>query len=246
DESNWSKQFSQCGGRKQSPINIETKTLKNKEMSFKYYNYDNKNYVYNVLNTGYSISTIIQHSKTKPGIDFESTMYIFDRFHIHWGNQDDNGSEHSIDNKFSAAEIHLVHYNEKYESMEKAMTKPNGLLVIGVLAKLSLCPNINLNFLTKAAQKIYLYNSTLVIPSDDNFQLNQLLPNDKNGNYRYQGSFTIPPCFETVTWLLYKNPIAISSDQIKVFRDLQQSSGKKLLTNRRQIQSLNDRTVSIF
>ncbi|XP_054162195.1 carbonic anhydrase 1-like [Oppia nitens] len=200
DQSSWSKDSSQCSGQNQSPININTKTVKDTKLCF----------------------------------------------HIHWGNQDNKGSEHSIDNKFSAAEIHFVHYNKKYGSLVNAMTKPDGLLVLSVLAKHSPSPNRNLNLLTKAAEKISSFHATHVIQSNSHFQLDQLFPINLNGIYRYQGSLTTPPCYETVTWLIFKNTIEISSDQIKVFRGLQQSSGKKLLTNLRNIQPLNGRTVFLF
>merc|ERR1712083_647953 len=55
------------------------------------------------------------------------------QFHAHWGNSDDHGSEHTVDGKNYAAELHLVHWNKKYESPNVAAGKPDGLAVLGSL-----------------------------------------------------------------------------------------------------------------
>lgn len=36
---------------------------------------------------------------------------------------------------FSHSQIHLVHFNEKYETYEKAVDQPDGLAVMAVLVK---------------------------------------------------------------------------------------------------------------
>jgi len=63
--------------------------------------------------------------------------------------------------------------------------------------------------------------------------LNALLPADKS-YYTYMGSLTTPPCSEGVLWMVMKNPVPISADQIGIFarlypmnaRPIQQASGR--------------------
>lgn len=54
----------------------------------------------------------------------------------HWGPNDDCGSEHTIDGKSFAAELHFVNWNHETfkEAPQAAMTNDHsGLLVLGVL-----------------------------------------------------------------------------------------------------------------
>lgn len=49
--------------------------------------------------------------------------------------------------------------------------------------------------------------------------LNQLLPKDR-GYYTYMGSMTTPPCSEGVLWMVMRQPVPVSPQQIAVFSRL--------------------------
>lgn len=54
-----------------------------------------------------------------------------------------------------------------------------------------------------------------------------------------QGSLTTPPYYESVTWIVYKTPVYVSSRQIDAFRQLQscpKDSNKKIVNNYREVQ----------
>jgi carbonic anhydrase len=65
--------------------------------------------------------------------------------------------------------------------------------------------------------------------------VNQMLPADKN-YFTYMGSLTEPPCSENVLWLVLKNPIYVSEDQVKNF-------DRMYPMNARPLQPRGDRLV---
>lgn len=53
------------------------------------------------------------------------------------------------------------------------------------------------------------------------FSLDSLFPHDTSVYYRYHGSLTTPPCYESVIWTVFKNHIVISEEQVMMFILLQ-------------------------
>lgn len=48
----------------------------------------------------------------------------------------------------------------------------------------------------------------------------QFLPEDI-GFYTYQGSLTTPPCSECVIWIVFKQPVEVSNEQVGLISGLQ-------------------------
>lgn len=66
-------------------------------------------------------------------------VYKLEQFHCHWGCTSDRGSEHTVDGRAYAGELHLVHWNcSKYSSFGEAAGYPDGLAVLGVFLTVSL------------------------------------------------------------------------------------------------------------
>nr|WP_315246395.1 carbonic anhydrase family protein [uncultured Albidiferax sp.] len=65
--------------------------------------------------------------------------------------------------------------------------------------------------------------------------LNELLPQDQR-YYQFMGSLTTPPCSEGVLWMVLKQPVQISPEQLRLFSQLYPA-------NARPVQPLNGRVV---
>ena len=65
--------------------------------------------------------------------------------------------------------------------------------------------------------------------------LAKLLP-EKRDYYTYMGSLTTPPCSEGVTWLVMKEPLQLSPEQIGIFGHLYRN-------NARPVQAANSRLI---
>ncbi|KAJ0028899.1 hypothetical protein NQD34_003896 [Periophthalmus magnuspinnatus] len=137
-EQDWSGQFPYCGGVFQSPIHITSDLLRFDPSlgAVALHNYHLPPHEQLTLgNNGHSVQ-----------ISLPSRMYISslpDRYttaqlHFHWGSATrPMGSEHMVNNKQYAGEMHVVHFNsEKYPNMSVAVDKSDGLAVLGVFIEI--------------------------------------------------------------------------------------------------------------
>ena len=121
--------------------------------------------------------------------------------HAHWGCAGKGGSEHTVDGVQYDAELHIVHYNDKYGDPAKAVDQPDGLAVLGMFLKVGKeHPELDKisNNLTKVATK----DKTVAL-DEDFLNPTKFLPANKT-YYTYPGSLTTPPLFESVTWIVFK------------------------------------------
>nr|XP_011423808.2 nacrein-like protein [Crassostrea gigas] len=62
--------------------------------------------------------------------------FAFHEVHIHLGQWESRGSEHSIDNQFYPMEAHMVFFDDRYENIEEAQAHRGGLAVIAVMVEI--------------------------------------------------------------------------------------------------------------
>ena len=148
-----------------------------------------------------------------------STMTVMGRtyqllqFHFH------RPSEERINGKTFDMVIHLVHQDEEGK-----------LAVVAVMLDRG-----NENPLIQTLwNNMPLEVNQDVTPSVA-IDLNSLLPENR-AYYTYMGSLTTPPCTENVLWIVFKQPMPVSADQVAIFSRLYKN-------NARPIQPSNNRLV---
>lgn len=201
-----SSTFSACrAGLQQSPIDLQGAI--NAELPGVEISYNPA--PLKIINTGQTIQV-----NTVPGnrIIIEGEEYELLQFHFH------HPSEHTVEGQTYPMEVHFVHQNRKGE-----------LAVLGV-------------FLKEGAENQALMPVWAAIPqqktpeqSISNIQIDlaQMLPVERD-SFRYFGSLTTPPCSEIVRWIVFEQPVEVSTAQIEQFR-------KIFPLNSRPIQPLNRR-----
>lgn len=48
-----------------------------------------------------------------------------------------------------------------------------------------------------------------------NIDVRSMLPENLNHFFRYQGSLTTPPCYESILWTVFDTPITLSHNQVQ-------------------------------
>nr|CAD7392557.1 unnamed protein product [Timema cristinae] len=244
----WSKQHPECGGELQSPIHLVAHKaiplpLPALEM-VRYHNPLPQPIVF--TNNGHSVSVSVNPLEYDqlPMIfgAMLPNMYQLDSFHFHWGSKNNQGSEHVLNGIQYPAEMHVIHRNTRYSSIQEAQHFSHGLTVLAFFFQLrdkvnqALSPLIdNLPSVRKDGKSIPL-NISLTLAS--------ILPRDKEVYYTYRGSLTTPPCSEAVTWIVFPEAIFLSYYQMKKFRQLS-SGDTQLVDNFRRAQRLGPRKVYV-
>lgn len=206
--SNLNEDYKLCGsaGTIQSPINIQSSAATATKNELKL------NYQLNsadIINNRHSLQ---MNFSEEGNITFEGKSYDIVQLHFH------SPSENKIDNKEYPLEMHAVHQD-----------KQGKLLVIGVLFKQG---NAN-----KGIQAIIDNLPEKVDEAIDikDFNIYSLFPKSLS-YYAFKGSLTTPPCSEDVQWIILKQPMTASKQQIEEL-------GAILHHNVRDIQPLNNREI---
>lgn len=56
--------------------------------------------------------------------------YVFSQLHFHWGKNNMEGSEHTIDGAQQPLEMHVVHFRSRYLTQEAALKEDDGIAVL--------------------------------------------------------------------------------------------------------------------
>lgn len=146
--------------------------------------------------------------------------FVLEQIHLHWGEDDGEGSEHLINSHTFAAELHLVHWNEDlYDSYEEAVKREDGIVIIAVFVKISEeRSNRGLLCMADVVEDIAYREQSASLSSS--LETKAFLPEDTSKYWTYKGSFTTPPCFETVTWIIMQESIPVTSRTLSRFREL--------------------------
>lgn len=193
-------------GERQSPIDLSGGAKLNLEPLF--FNYQNA--PFQIVDNGHTVQVVMpEHT-----LNFMNKTYRLSQLHFH------RPSEESVRGLSFPMSVHFVHKSEE-----------NEMLVVAVLLAQGAA--------NRAIQQLWNYiplerDIPISIP-DAMVDLNDLIPKDP-AYYTYMGSLTTPPCTEGVVWVVFKQPVEVSKDQIAVFSSLYPS-------NTRPIQPTNGRFI---
>uniref|UniRef100_T1H954 Carbonic anhydrase n=1 Tax=Rhodnius prolixus TaxID=13249 RepID=T1H954_RHOPR len=161
-------------------------------------------------------------------------FYSLDHIHFHWP------SEHTVDGIRFPLEVHFVHYNSIYPSLNAALPDPAGVAVIAVLFTEG-SKSSPIGHLIEENK----YSQINAGPLSSDLTADQFLPADSSRFYRYHGSLTTPPCSESVMWSVLKSKPSLSSEQIGWFEKAPLKNGP-LTSNFRPIQDAGFRDVELW
>ncbi|WP_307893507.1 carbonic anhydrase [Bacillus swezeyi] len=198
-------------GSEQSPIHIDVSQVKtDRHLDNIQIQYESAPFT--LVNNGHTIQANARAKSSS--IFIEGHQYKLVQFHFH------TPSEHQLNGKSYAMELHLVHKDENGKiavlgvMIQEGKENQQLASIWDVLPKKETVKDISLN---------------------EQVDLQRLLPQEKTA-FHYNGSLTTPPCTEKVKWYIFEQSIEMSKKQIQAFQQI-------FPDNHRPVQPLNKRNV---
>jgi carbonic anhydrase len=207
----WSRlkpEYKLCGnGQRQSPIDIRGGLAVDLEPVVFAWG-DSR---FGVIDSGRTVQ-----ANFAPGSHVEIGGRRFELLHLHFNRP----SEHRIDGRQFEMSAHLVHRDAQ-----------GNLAIVALLFDRGPA-----NAVVQTVWNNLPLEQGQEVPARAALPLQDLLPDDRR-YFTYMGSLTTPPCTEGVRWVVMRQPVTLSAEQIELFariypmnaRPVQQMAGRRIL-----------------
>ncbi|XP_067425542.1 carbonic anhydrase 14 [Emydura macquarii macquarii] len=244
----WSDSYPDCSRQAQSPIDIQTKSVQHDPAlpPVEPQGYQSPgDGAFTLLNNGHTVQMSLPQTMFLRGLP---QTYVAVQLHFHWGSRGHaGGSEHLVNGESFPAELHVVHYNaDSYANITEAKRQADGLAVLGIFIEVGDVANPAYDNILNQLKNIQYAGQKVSIPP---FNVRELLPRQLGRYFRYNGSLTTPPCFESVLWTVFHQRVQISASQLERLQGglystkAENSSPVPLADNYRAPQLLHERLV---
>jgi carbonic anhydrase len=201
-------EFAACsGGQRQSPIDIRGGLAVDLEPVRFEYQVSR----FAVIDNGHTVQVNLAQGNA---IEVGGKRYELLQFHFH------RPSEERIDGRQFEMSLHLVHKNSEGQ-----------LAVVGLLFDKG-----QANAVMQQVWNNLPLEKNEEMQATSSMELADLLPTDRR-YFTYMGSLTTPPCSEGVKWIVMRQPVTLTKDQIDIFarmypmnaRPIQAVAGRRIM-----------------
>jgi carbonic anhydrase len=185
-------------GQRQSPIDIREGI----KVDLETIKFDYKPSYFRIVDNGHTVQVAVGEGS----ITITGKTYELVHFHFH------KPAEEKINGRGFDMVVHLVHRADDGK-----------LAVVAVLLE----KGTENPFIQTLWNYLPLEKNLEVSPPSATIDLNSLLPASRS-YYTYMGSLTTPPCSEGVLWLVMRQPVQVSQEQVSIFSRLYRNNARPI------------------
>lgn len=187
-------------GTRQSPIDIRDGV----KVDLPEIKFDYRPSLFSIVDNGHTVQ--VNYGDASSSLTVQGRRYDLVQFHFH------KPSEERINGRVYDMVAHLVHKDDE-----------GHLAVVAVLME----RGTENPFIQTLWNNLPLEPNAVVQPPDLAVDLTAFLPENRS-YFTYMGSLTTPPCTEGVLWMVMKNPVKISQEQINIFARLYRNNARPI------------------
>jgi carbonic anhydrase len=185
-------------GQRQSPIDIREGI----KVDLEPVQFDYRPSAFRIIDNGHTVQVNVGDSS----ITLTGKTYELVQFHFH------RPSEEKVNGRNFDMVAHMVHKADD-----------GSLAVVAVLME----RGEENPFIQMLWNNMPLEKNVSVSPPTPTINPASLLPSSRN-YYTYMGSLTTPPCTEGVLWIVMKQPVQVSQDQVSIFSRLYRNNARPI------------------
>ncbi|XP_049870184.1 carbonic anhydrase 6-like [Pectinophora gossypiella] len=240
----WHENFPDCAGQSQSPVDLPIagliKTRGARKLLFVNYNEipNNLTLIYNGRNVILTGNWPRDRTPAVYGGAAHSRRYLFHSLVVYWP------SEHTIATLHYPMETQALHVSAEYGSFEEAVANspkdPLAFLGVVNIYKFDSETQAGLRTIINSAQKCKKWSVSM-----KPMPLSVFSPPFKE-YVCYQGSLPIPPCTESVLWMIRRRSLTVNRESSLAFHSMLLGDDPPQKVFIRVAQALNDRHIYFF
>ncbi|KAJ8919119.1 hypothetical protein NQ315_012104 [Exocentrus adspersus] len=227
----------------ESPIDLNIAKMKDINLPLlEWYNFEIPPKKMKVTNTGHTVIFSAKWGQERPYLEKGPFFgkYVFSNWHLHWGANEMEGSEHTVDGSHCPAEMHVITFKSSYLTQASALKEQDGCATLVYFFKLQDPPNPAFQVIIDALYDIQKAGTSKKLTPTN---INNLLLKFESDYFFYWGTVSTTACTHYLMWLICRTPIAVSAEQIDALRFIFDENGNQLKRNFREVQPVNNRTV---
>uniref|UniRef100_A0A1B6CEM1 Alpha-carbonic anhydrase domain-containing protein n=3 Tax=Clastoptera arizonana TaxID=38151 RepID=A0A1B6CEM1_9HEMI len=235
--------LSEIDGKSAAPIDLTMEAIKQIKLpKLVWQNMNSQPTKMKLTNSGHTVVLSGKWNCPRPHLSGGPLLnnYVFSQLHFHWGIDENEGSDHTIDGISYPMEMHVVFFKSTYLTQEAALKENDGVIILVYFFKVVSTTNSTLESIVNSLKLITEPKTSVKIEA---MPLSYILHEFENDYLLYWGCIRAHNYSHPVLWIICRQAFGVSNKELEFFRELKDNRNFKIVRNFQDPQPLESRSV---